>query len=92
MDQYAFCHKCLAAYSDLGKEENISLPCFRQSVDIKTVVKTSSSIHLILIPLCQPVLWILQNINTPFLTTDPTQYRSTVPACLKTHLFQNVQQ
>lgn len=80
MDQYAICHKCLVAYSDLGKEERISLPCFRESVDIKTVVKTSSSNHLILILSCQPVLWIVQKINTLFVTIDPMQYKTTTPA------------
>lgn len=58
----------------------------------KTIVKTSSSNHLILILPCQPVLWILQKVNTPFLTIDPMQYKTATPVCLKTYLFQNVQE
>lgn len=58
----------------------------------KTIVKTSSSNHLILILPCQPVLWILQKVNTLFLTIDPTQYKTATPVCLKTYLFQNVRE
>lgn len=58
----------------------------------KTIVKTSSSNHLILILPCQPVLWILQKVNTPFLTIDPMQYKTATPVCLKTYLFQNVRE
>lgn len=41
-------------------------PLLQESVDIKTIVKTSSSNHLILILPCQPVLWMLQKVNIPF--------------------------
>lgn len=46
-------------------------PLLQESVDIKTIVKTLSSNHLILILPCQPVLWMLQKSQHPLLAIDP---------------------